>query len=384
MELLTLTDSLAKRIKPEPQKRIHFDSYTRGLGVMVYPTGNRSWVYLYSFHGYQRKITIGPVSAWPIAQVREYVNALRRKIDQGVDPMEERLDVQRSPTVEELAREYAAEHLSKLARNTQQLYLQLLELRIIPDLGKRKVIDVTTKDIQKLHDKFAEKVPITANRMVAVIQAMFKHARDWRSDNPAVGVKLCKETPRERFLTGAELARLGAALDETGWSNAIRLMLFTGSRVGETLAAEWKDFDLENGVWTKPASTTKTGRKHRVPLSGPAVLLLQNMKERHDGPSDRVFVTPYGRPIERLDSVWRRIRREAKIEDVRVHDLRHTYASLLVQQNMSLQVVGKLIGHSQVKTTERYAHLDDRAMRDATELVGKVVGNVVELRRKRA
>jgi integrase len=203
---------------------------------------------------------------------------------------------------------------------------------------------------------------------------MFTLAIKWdmRPDNPAKGVERNQEGKRQRYLTSAELARLTTALAELpdqGAADAIRLLLLTGARRGELLAAKWPDFDLKAGVWIKPGATTKQKTTHRVPLSEAAVTLLKGMYEL--APAKAVYLFPplEGKTPHRLDldDAWGVLRKTADIADARLHDLRHTYASVLASAGLSLPVIGALLGHASPVTTARYSHLFDDPLRVATE-----------------
>ena len=191
--------------------------------------------------------------------------------------------------------------------------------------------------------------------------------------SPAKGVKPFPEPPRERYLTKEELKRLVQALDASENRNraaAVALMLLTGCRMTEATHAKWDQFDLETGVWVKPASTTKQKRLHRVPLNPAAVELLESL------PRKGVYVF-HGRypdtPILNISMYWRELREKAGLPDVRLHDLRHTYASLLASQGLSLPIIGQLLGHAHSATTQRYAHLLDEPLRIATDGVGALI-----------
>ena len=208
----------------------------------------------------------------------------------------------------------------------------------------------------------------------------------WRSDNPCKGVERNQENKRHRYLTGAELGRLTKALAELrdqDAANAVRLLLLTGARRGELLAAKWADFDLDAGTWTKPASTTSSGPfiasryRRRRAASSPRCAR---------GDDDVEWLFPARRTPHRLDidDGWAVLRKAASIPDVRLHDLRHTYASVLASAGLSLPVIGALLGHATPVTTHRYAHLFDDPLRQATErasaiLAGKASADVVPL-----
>jgi integrase len=222
----------------------------------------------------------------------------------------------------------------------------------------------------------------------------------WRADNPARGVKRNEEVKRERYLSGEEIARLTKALSEhkdQTVANIIRLLLLTGARRGEVFQAEWSQLDLDGEVWVKPSAMTKQAKLHRVPLSDGAVALLKGIHEA--APRDSagnlkskyVFPGPRsGQPMTEIKDEWRAIAiaaglydeappakkggKPVKVVNCRIHDLRHTYASLLVSAGLSLPIIGALLGHTQASTTHRYAHLMDDPLRQATNQVSAIVG----------
>jgi integrase len=220
----------------------------------------------------------------------------------------------------------------------------------------------------------------------------------WRSDNPASGVHRNPEQKRDRYLSAAEMISLSQALathPEKTSANAIRLLMLTGARRSEVLSATWDQFDLHTGVWTKPSAHTKQRKPHRVPLSAPAVQLLTEI--RSGAESAWVFSNDDGeKPISDIKRTWLSICRTAGLAEqveqrtrdgkvmrdaygrsvqawrttVRIHDLRHTFASILASQGLSLPMIGALLGHTQAQTTHRYSHLFDDPLRAATEHVG--------------
>jgi integrase len=240
-----------------------------------------------------------------------------------------------------------------------------------------------------LHDKVAEAAPYRANRCVAVLSKATSLAVkwEWRQDNPFRGVERSPEQKRERFLIPAEIAQLGDVLTahpERTSANAVRLLLLTGARKGETLAARWQEFDLSAGAWSKPAATTKTAKLHRIPLSAPALQLLSGMKTEADLENARrerdglpriehVFPGANEKPLGDIKRFWAAVSRKADLQVVRVHDLRHTYAAILASSGLSVPVIGALLGHTQPATTARYAHLMGDPLRAATERAGAVI-----------
>src|SRR6185312_4031557 len=189
--------------------------------------------------------------------------------------------------------------------------------------------------------------PIRANRTIEVLSKAFNLAIkwEWRADNPCRHVEANQETPRERYMKPAELERLTAALadyPDQEAANSVRLLLLTGARRNEVLAATWSQFDLDEGVWTKPGSTTKQKTVHRVPLSAPAWQLLVQM---HDASESEEYLFPGHRGADHLADLkkpWAALCKAAGIKDLHLHDLRHSYASVLASSGVSLLIIGKL------------------------------------------
>jgi integrase len=274
----------------------------------------------------------------------------------------------------DLAERFITEHVSRLRPSTQKEYKLLIKTAILPGLGKMKVSTVQATDIDKAHRAMTVRAPYRANRLTALLSGMFALAirSQWRPDNPATGVARNDEHRRERYLSAPELPRLLTALaahPDRQAAAILTILLLTGARKGEVLSMKWDQIDFDQGLWVKPASATKQRALHRVPLSPEAVTLLQGTGR--DGPF--VFPDPNGKPRGDVKHVWAEVCRTAKLDNLRMHDLRHSFASMLVNSGLSLPVIGALLGHAQAKTTFRYAHLSDDPLRAATARVGKIV-----------
>ncbi len=410
---IRLTDSPAKAKKdahlgarlikdlPTPARgsKIHYDSDPTGFALRVTAGGVRTFVMSYTVqgNGIRRLKKIGQhgPSGWTVTEARAEAKRLRQIIDAGGDPMGEIHAARAAPNVADLAELYCEERLPKKRPKTQEEDRAMIRLFILPALGRLKVADVQHTDIAKLHRGLKDR-PIRANRVVSLCSRLFNLAirHKMRPDNPAKGVERNDEVRRERYLSQAELVRLTEALG--GYPNqqaadVIRLLLLTGARRGEVLGMDWPHVDLETGVWVKPSSHTKTKKLHRVPLNAAALEVLCKLKDQ--GLSER-YVFPGrrpGQPLHDLQRAFTRVCKEAEIEDFRIHDLRHSYASILASAGLSLPVIGALLGHAQPSTTARYAHLFDDPLREATERVGALVSaagkpaaEVVDLPRKGA
>jgi integrase len=284
-----------------------------------------------------------------------------------------------APIVAELIDRYIDVHLPTKRPRSQVEDRTMIKLYILPDLGKWKVADVNHAAVSALHQKVTKAGKVArANAVRRLLSKMFNLAILWhlRADNPCKGVKGNVETPRERYLSQEEIQRLMRSireLEDRESADVIMLALLTGARRDELVKASWAQFDLKAGVWTKPSSHTKQKRTHRVPLGPRALELLRTIKSEASKAEPMVFPT---RAALGVRVAWERARRAAGLPDLRFHDLRHSYASLLVSDGVSLHVVGRLLGHTEAQTTMRYAHLADDPLRDATERVGRLVGEV--------
>jgi integrase len=363
----------------------------RGFGLLITapsrerPAGARSWVYRYRHNGRDRRYTIGAFPSWNVATARECAAELDRMVDEGRDPQGEKDDARKASTVSELCDRYLVEHAVK--KRSKAGDERMIERIIRPALGSRKVADVKFADIDALHRRLTAKggsgkrakgSPYAANRAVALLSKMFSLSIKWemRTDNPAKGIERNPEEPRERYLTQDELDRLLDVLDhyeDQQVANIVRLLLLTGCRSGEAFAARWDQFDLEHGVWKKPSTHTKQKKTHRLQLSGPALFLLNRMKEV----AKAEYLFP-GKGVDHVTTIkksWQSIRKRARIEGegklaFRVHDTRHSNASFIADDGGDLLTIGAMLGHSDIQTTRRYTHLFDDKLKAAAERVG--------------
>jgi integrase len=374
-----LTDTIVKSLPiPARGNKVHYDSAVKGFGCRVTAAGGRAFVLNYrTRQGRERRFTIGSFPEWKTAAARQEAEELKKRIDRGEDPLAEIQAGRDAPTVADLCARYLEEHAPK--KRTHDDDVRVINNFVLPAMKHLKVAEVTFSDIDGLHRKITKRgTAIRANRVMSVLSKMFSLAIrwGWRADNPASGIEKNPEHKRERYLSSAELDALTKVLaehEDQQAANIIRLLLLTGARRGELLTATWDQFDLTEGVWTKPSSLTKQKKTHRVPLSAPARQLLA---ELHVGADALAYVFP-GRHghghREGVRKAWDAICQRAGITGVRVHDLRHTYASLLASSGLSLPVIGALLGHTQTQTTQRYAHLLDDPLRQATERVGAII-----------
>lgn len=372
-------------IPPAAGNRISYDDEIPGFGARITSNGVVSFILEYRLNGRHRRYTIGRFSDLTVLAARERAIQLRGKILDGVDPLQQRIEAQSEPTMDDLARDYI-ERYAKPHKRASSLRndRQMLDNNILPKLKALRVRAVTRRDIETLHHSLKQ-TPYRANRVLALLSKMFNLAMEWswRPDNPAKGIPRYPEDKRETWLTAEQVEDLLTALDnysDQSAANAIRLLIVTGAREGEVLSATWDQFDLKRGIWTKPSHHTKQKKIEHTPLSETALQLLRRMNAMRTSPA--LFPGQKGARVT-IRRPWVQVCRAAGLATseqvpgkrkkfltiwkpaVRIHDLRHTFASHLVSSGESLHIVGKLLGHTLPQTTARYAHLADQAVRDA-------------------
>jgi integrase len=299
----------------------------------------------------------------------------------GEDPVEARKTARKAPCVADLAADYLERHaVPKKRPKSVRDDRSMLENIVLPKLGAKKVGLIGRRDIEAIHVAMKDH-PYQANRSLSLLSKMFNLAVEWgwRPDNPAKGIERYQEHKRDRWLSDDELGRLCSVLDEhpnVRAANAVRLQLLTGARLGEVLASRKDDFDLQRGVWTKPSHQTKQKRTEHIPLSAQATELIESIIETSDPRSSFLFPgNKPGQPLRELKKFWAGVMRRAELTNYRRHDNRHTYASHLVSSGLSLEIVGRLLGHTSTTTTKRYAHLADDPLRAATEQFGSKISS---------
>ena len=375
-----ITDKLVRAAEtPAKGQDRTYDTETRGFVLRVTPKGVKSFAIEYRTGERNRRYTIGRYPDWSVQAARNEAKRIRQAVDRGDDPAGERAENRAAITVKRLTELYARDHMpnKKDASGDRSVIEQL----IVPRLGKRKVADLRRADIREWHRRMTvEGRPIRANRALACLSKMLSMAvtdYEERTDNPCKGIPRNPENQRERFLSQAEIGRLLDVLNarrQTPTTNFIRFLMLTGARRGEARHATWEQFDLTNGIWLKPATNTKQAKVHRVPLAAATQELLQAIYDNQAAGEAYVFPgRGGGAPLNDPSNAWESIRNEAGIPDVRLHDLRHSFASILASRGMSLPMIGKLLGHNATQTTARYAHLFDAPLREAAETVGSVV-----------
>jgi integrase len=363
------------------------DPKATGFGVRSYRGGGKSFFIDYRIDGLQRRFTIGPFPRWSVAAAREQAKELRKQIDRGIDPAGAKRERREAPTVQNLIDRYIADHLPTKAASRH--YDDKSMLAVVGDkLGRNtKVADVHGGDIADMHRRITESGrPVRANRILQVCSKMFSlslvpragETLPWRNavqGNPCKGIKKNHEEGRERFFSQTELAAITEALAKYPGvaADCVRLVMLTGCRPAEALQARWPEFDGEPGYWCKPSAHTKQRKIHKLPLSPAAIELVDRLRKERKGE----WVFPGDKPGEHLAAlwhVWHFVRKETGLgKDARAYDLRHTFASVGAGGGLSLPIIGRLLGHTQPRTTQRYAHLADDPLREAAEKITTVI-----------
>jgi len=402
-----ITKRSVDALKPAVTEYFLWDKKLPGFGVRVQTTGARSYVVKYRAGSGRstptRRVTLGALGKLTPDEARKLAKATLGSVAHGADPAAVKAAERRGATLKELAELFLAEHAeAKRKASTAAHYRDVLERLVLPELGSRKAEKVTVADIARLHAR-QRAHPYQANRMLAVVGSLYSFAGKRRiipfGLNPTGGIEKYPERGRERFLSSKELTRLGEAIREAETiglpytiderkpkakhapkeknrktkigphaAAAIRLLILTGARLREILHLKWEDVDFERGMLLLPDS--KTGKKAIV-LNAPALYVLANL------PRIGAYViagqnagTEHERSRADLKRPWQAIATRAKLDGVRIHDLRHTHASVGAGAGLGLPIIGKLLGHANATTTARYAHLDADPLRRASERIG--------------
>lgn len=354
-----ITDTLARTARCPEDKRdiIVRDTELRGFGLRV--SRNVS-AFIFESAKVPRRV-IGQWPAWNAAQAREAAAAIRREADAAGAVLPRR------KTMTDVWTRHQETGLASLSEPEQRARRRYMERYILPAIGKMALSHVTFADCEDIHRSVPK--PYAANRCLETLQRLFELAVKWQwcDRNPARGVERHPEYPRNEYLTPAQIEAIFAALPVDGPSDLIRLLLLTGCRPGEARAMTWAQVDLDHATWTKPAATVKQRREHRVPLSPAAVEVIRRQPVR--GPL--VFLQKKGQPVKpaMLFNRWKQALRDAGVPPVRLYAARHSVASMLASNGVSLQVVGAVLGHEKIGTTQRYSHLYDQEIRKAVDIV---------------
>jgi len=411
--VITISKETVDRAKPAATRYVLWDRRLKGFGLRVEPTGAKSYFIRYRAgggrRGVLRQFKIGAHGKLTPDMARKEAGRRLAEAELGGDPQATRVTQRQQLCVSELCELYMAEGVDAKKASTLQLDRIRIERHIKPRLGRLPIGDVQLHDIQRLvRDVAAGKIkgeatphtrggPGAAARTAGLLGAIFGFAVSRRllADNPVRGVSRPRDVKRERFLSPAELGRLGEVLadaEQTGANGAhvaiIRLLALTGARKNEIARLKWTEVDADRSILN--LGDSKTGPK-AIRLGAAALRMLSDVPQAHP---IWVFPDPVHKneAIRGLDWFWVTIRTRADLPDVRIHDLRHSFASAGLATGQALPLIGKLLGHQHVSTTARYAHLADDPLRAAADRISSTIAgalngessNVVHIGKARA
>lgn len=372
------------------QKEDYFDQKIPGLLLKVMPTGTRTYYLLYrDSHGRVKERRLSCATLVTLLQARRQARHILSRVELGEDPFTEKNIRRNVPTFREFVDDRYLPYI-QVSKPSWGVDEAMLRLHILPTLGRFYLDKITKQDIVELISKHRQShAPATTNRLISVLSALFSRAIGW--DVPGIGknpisiVKKLKENnKRDRYLNECELKSLWCGLERsssTMLKYIVRMLIYTGARKSEVTRATWRDVDLVNRQWR--IETNKSGITRYVPLSDGAVGMLREIL-RVPG-CQYIFPNPETcKPYVNFYHSWNAIRKKAGIPDVRIHDLRHTFASYLVNNGRSIYEVKQVLGHADVSTTQRYAHLDQSVLLDATNTVSYFVEKTISVPAKLA
>jgi integrase len=423
MTVARLTKRTISSLVPAAQPYIAYDEDLSGFGLRIMPSGKKTWIVEYrpgpgGRKVYTRRLKIEHASKITPDEARTRAKEILARVRLGEDPAGAKRAARQIPTVAEFVEQFLKEATSPphLKPTTKRLYTDNLRRLVVPAIGSLKLDAVTSADVARLYRRLAGARPTTANNVLVTLSSLYRYASETgaivKGVNPARNaVARCKTEKKERFLSTDEMRRLADALNKVednglNWAlnpdidssrskhrarpenqkiavspfviAALRLLLFTGCRRGEILNLKWSEVDLERGVLN--LSDSKTGRK-QVVLNGPALEILSMLVRV--GPY--VIASPNSNgPRPDITRQWYRIRALAGLDGsdgkpaFRLHDFRHSFASIGVAGGMGLPIVGKLLGHTQASTTQRYAHLDNDPLRRAVDAIGATISAAIQ------
>ena len=375
-----LTDAAIARLRPCEREYTVWDSAVPGFGVRVRPTGGKSYVMLRQSAAGSRRVSLGPVSSKGIDEVRRECHARKAlpKPEESGEPKE------KVPLFRDFVEgPWREAHFDRYKPSTRRSARIVLSRWVLPAFGSKPLDRITPAQARRWFDAYSRTSPGGANRTLDILRQImnFAIACGHIETNPTRGVRKNRRTPLTRFLSREEIGRLHGALDqhaERGDENRkqadiIRLLLLTGCRLGEIVRLRWSEVQGD----ALELADSKTGPR-KVPLNSRARRILGRQPR---GQSPFVFPSPLDPSRPRGDRLrlWYRVQREAGIEDVRLHDLRHTHASHAVMNGVPVPVVSRMLGHSNVRMTLRYAHLGDREVEEAAERVGEFIAAIMDL-----
>jgi integrase len=383
-----LTKAIIDCSLPKDKNYIVWDTEIKGFGCQILKSGSKKTYVFYYWSPLTKKkgyVKIGCHGNITVDFARNAAKKLASAIASGVDPKKEKeeklIEEKQSILFADFFEIFKAKHILVSYKDKGRNNMGCANLHILPYFAQKSLDEIASKDIRSFLDSLAH-IPITANRCFALVSVAFKKAEDWEylppRSNPCVGVNKYKENKKQRFLSDAELKRLEDSLIQQQKEeprsyctvSAIFMILYTGCRVSEILNLKWENVHLKDHYIHLP--DTKTGEGAR-PLNQKTIGLLSSMAPKEGNPYVFYGKVP-GKPVVEIKRAWATILKRAEIKDFRVHDLRHSFASFALKKGVPLVHVSKLLGHRNIATTMRYAHLELEQLKESTNIVNQVFG----------
>jgi integrase len=378
---LKLTEQrIATLAKPQAGVAYVYDTVTPSLAVRVASTGGRSFVVVKKINGRAQRITLGRYPGLRLDDARQAARTIAGEIAKGDDPVALRKAARaRKTKLSDLWPPYLA-HLKQRNR-TWRRDKQRWEAEVSPALGRKALAEITRSDCQALIDRIGTDHPIAANRIAAFLSALLNFAvrSDRLAVNPARGLIRFQETSRSRVLKSDELENLMKAIEaeKDPWTSAFLMLMFTGARRGSVVSMRWEDIDLGTAIWTIPAQVAKNKTATPIPLTQPAVILLQQQLERSAG-EPWVFPSAIGDGhLVGLPKAWARVLRRAKIKNLRIHDIRRSVGTAMARTGASPHLIATGLGHRSIASARAYVRL---AGEDARQALGNAVASLTAKR----
>ena len=377
-----ITKRVVDAVKPSARDVFVWDQQLHGFGLKVTPKGRKVFLAQYRLGGRAgrtQRVTLGSFGPITVDQARQQARHVLGQSATGHDPAGERAAKRAIPRFSGLLELFLTDHVdAKLKPSTAKEYRRLTNKFIRPSLGHMQINDIKRSDVARLHLAM-KPTPYQANYVLAVMSKLFTWAEKYgyriEGSNPCRHIEKYQTKRRQRFLTDSEMAKLGQVLTDVEREGsessyvitAVRLLVFTGARLSEILNLRWDQVDFERALLL--LSDSKTGAKP-IFLSAPALEVLASVPHVEDNPYV-ICGGKQGASMVNLQKPWRRIRKLAGLDEVRLHDLRHSFASVAAAGGSSLPMIGRLLGHTQAATTQRYAHLAADPVKAANEAIGK-------------
>ena len=354
---------------------IYWDEEIPCFGLRVYPSGRRSYVVTYRVNHRKRLANLGRADALTLADARRKARAFLGQVADREDPQADGDALRAANTVKSLVDVYLSKHAKpkKQTGSTDERYLNRL---LVPKLGSRLAVMVTPADVADIHSSYGAQHPYAANRLLEIVRKMYHCAETWGLvprgfPNPCTGIEEFPERKRKVYVTSEQMPALARAIDgelNEHARHALWLLLLTGVRKKELLRAQWRDVDWDRR--TLAIGRTKNGEPVLAPLSTVAVERLMMIPRIQGNPY--IICGPFtGQPLKDLRSAWNRVRTAAGLQDIRIHDLRRTVGSWLVQDGVSLHLVGAVLNHKDPKTTAGYAYFQTEHRQSALDRHGE-------------